>query len=140
MRIRTHAAGADGREFGEFRPERAAFVEEFFGPITLHPFFEDFDVCGILMHFAHRHLMRSPVVFSLSSVDLFRAGPALWCAKHDHRPAGAFGEPILARIGLDATDLADDGVEGGGHQLVHRLRLITLDEIRRIPVAAEEVI
>ena len=28
----------------------------------------------------------------------------------------------------------------GGHQLVHRLRLVPLDEIRRVAVAAEQLI
>ncbi len=64
----------------------------------------------------------------------------MWCAKHDHRPAGAFGETILARIGLDAPDLADNRVECGGHQLVHGLRLTPLDEVRGVAITAEEVI
>ena len=53
---------------------------------------------------------------------------------------GRFGETILTRIGLDALDLADDGVECGGHQLVHVLRLIPLDEVRRVAIAAEQVV
>ena len=140
MRIGTHAPGASRGELGQFGPEAAVAVEQFRGPVALHPIFENTHMSGVLVHLSHRHLMRAPVALGAPAVDLFRTGPPLWCAKHDHRPAGAFGETILARIGLDAPDLADDGVEGGGHQLVHRLRLITLDEIRRIPVAAEEVI
>ena len=95
---------------------------------------------GVLVHLSHRHLMRAPVALGAPAVDLFRTGPALWCAKHDHRPERAFGETILARVGFDALDFTHDRVERRGHELVHLFRIITLDEIRRVPIAAEKMI
>src|SRR6266478_7686647 len=95
---------------------------------------------GVLVHLSHRHLMRAPVALGAPAVDLLRTGPTLWCAKHDHRPERAFGETILARIGLDAPDIADDSVERSRHQLVHGLRLIPLDEVRGVAIASEQVV
>jgi hypothetical protein len=40
-------------------------------------------------------------------------------------------EASVARVALDALDLGDDGVEGGGHLLVHLVGVVTLDEVRR---------
>ena len=94
----------------------------------------------VLVHLAHRHLVRAPVALGALAVDLLRAGPALGRAQHDHRPARAFRETILTRVGLDALDFADDRVQRGGHQLVHLLRLVALDEIRRVAIAAEELV
>src|SRR4029077_10393404 len=110
VRIGTHAAGALRGELGPFGSEAAVAVEQFRGPVALHPIFEDAHMSGVLVHLSHRHLMRAPVALGAPAVDLLRAGPTLWCAKHDHRPERAFGETILARIGLDAPDIADDSV------------------------------
>ena len=74
------------------------------------------------------------------AVDLSRAGPALGRAEHDHRPAGTFGEALPMRARLDPPDLADGGVERGRHQFVHLLWLMSLDEIRRISIASQQVI
>ena len=94
----------------------------------------------VLVHLAHRHLVRAPVTLGTLAVDLLRAGPPLGRAEHDHRPAGAPGEAVAARVGLDAPDLADDGVERAGHEPVHRGRVVPLDEVGRVAVAAEELV
>ena len=94
----------------------------------------------VLVHRPHRHLVRAPVVLGAPAVDLLRAGPALGRAQHDHRPARAFRETVASRVRLDALDLADDRVQGGGHELVHRLRVVSLDEIRCVPVATEQLV
>ena len=49
-------------------------------------------------------------------------------------------KPFSTRIRFDALNFADDLVQGGGHQLVHLFRLMPLDEIRRVAIAAEQVI
>ena len=95
---------------------------------------------GIVVHLAHRHLVRAPVALGALAVDLLRAGPALGRAQHDHRPARPLRHAVTGRLGLDRRDLGEDGVERRGHQLVHRLRIVALDEIRRVAVAAEELL
>ncbi len=45
--IGAHAEVAFGGEVGEFGEEPAGCVEEFFGAVALHPFFEHLDVLGI---------------------------------------------------------------------------------------------
>src|SRR5207249_1434466 len=99
-----HAAGTLRGELGQFGSQAAVAVEQFRGLVALHPIFENTHMAGVLVHLSHRHLMRAPVALGAPAVDLFRTGPSLWGAKHDHRPAGAFGETILARVGLDAPD------------------------------------
>ena len=89
VRVGTHAPGALRGEFGQFGPEAAVAVEQFRGLVALHPLFEDAHMSGVLVHLSHRHLMRAPVALGAPAVDLFRAGPSLWGAKHDHRPERA---------------------------------------------------
>src|SRR5262249_60814380 len=69
-----------------------------------------------------------------------RAGPALGCAKNDHRPAWARLDTVFPRIRLNAMNFVDDRVQRGGHELMHLLRLIPLDEVRRVAIAAEQLI
>ncbi len=140
VRVGAHAAGASRGKVGQLGPEAAAVVEQLRGSVALHPLFEDAHMGRVLVHLAHRHLVRAPVVLGALAIDFFRARPALGCAKHDHRPARAFRETILDAHPLDALNFADDLVQGGGHQLVHLFRLIPLDEIRRVAIAAEQVI
>ena len=140
VRVGTHAAHAPRWEVGQFGPQPAVAVEQFRGSVALHPIFEDTHMIRVLVHLAHRHLMRPPVALGAPAVDLFRTSPSLGRAQHDHRPAGAFAETILACIGLDAPDVADDRVERGGHQLVHGLWLIPLDEVRGVAITSEQVV
>src|SRR5215510_234501 len=118
MWVGTHPAVALRSEFGQLGPEPTATVEEFRGLIALHPFFEDSHVSWVIVHFAHRHLVGAPIAFGAPTIDFFWARPALGCAQNDHWPARALGKTIHTRIGLDALDFRDDGVECGGHQLV----------------------
>ena len=55
---------------------------------------------------------------------------------------GQRGRSIVpfARLGLDAPDLADDGLQRFRHQLVHLLGVVALDEIRGVAVAAEQLV
>ena len=84
---------------------------------------------GLLVHLAHRHLVRAPVTLGLLAVDLLRAGPALRRAQHDHRPARPLADAVARRASVwIALNLVDDRVERRRHQLVHRLRVVALDE------------
>jgi hypothetical protein len=92
------------------------------------------------VHLAHRHLVRAPVALGALAVDFLRARLALGRAKYDHRPARTLAGTLFLRVGFDASDLADDLVHGRRHQLVHGIRLMSLYEIRRVPIPAEQVV
>ena len=140
VRVGAHAPLAAGRQLGQLGTQPAVVVEQLFRPVALHPVFEDAHVLGLVVHLAHRHLMRAPVILGLLAVDFLRAGPALGRAQHDHRPARALAGAVPARVGLDALDLVDDGVKRGRHELVHLFGVVAFDEIRRVAVAAEQLV
>ena len=97
MRVGAHATGASRGKVGQLGAELADVIEQLCRSVALHPLFEETHMGLILVHLAHRHLMRAPVVLGALAIDLFRTGPALGCAEHDHRPAGAFLETISTR-------------------------------------------
>ena len=47
--------------------------------------------------------------------------------------------PLIARLLLDCFDLLDRHIERRGHRLMHQVRLVTLDEIGRPAVAAQQL-
>ncbi len=91
-----------------------------------------------VVHVAHRHLMGAPVALLPLAVDFLGAGPALRRAHDDHRPLGPVLESIRPRVILDAADVVHDLFQRFRHQLVHRLRVVALDEMRDVAVAAEQ--
>ncbi len=93
VRIVAHATRALRRQRRELVDEPARLVEELVGTIALHPLLEDAHVAR-LVHVAHRHLMRAPVVLALLAVDELRTRPALGRAQHDHRPRRALPESL----------------------------------------------
>ena len=50
VRIRAHPAVSLRRDRSDFRFQRAAFIEQFVGPVTAHPLFEQFQMLGIFLH------------------------------------------------------------------------------------------
>ena len=92
------------------------------------------------MHLAHRHLVRAPETFGLLAVNFLWARPSLGRAQNDHRPKRPLGLAIANSSCLDALDLLDDHIERGRHELMHFFRLVSLDEMRGVAVAAEEMI
>src|SRR5262245_52485726 len=98
------------------------------------------DVLRIVVQLAHRYLVRTPVVLRALPIDLLRARPALERAEHDHRPARPSCETVPARVALDAVDLVERRVERGCHELVHRGRVIAFNDMRRVAVAAKELL
>src|SRR5215813_4547475 len=94
----------------------------------------------VLVHLAHWHLVRTPIVLRPLAINLFRTRPALRCTKYDHRPTRPLSETIAAGVGFDALNLADDLIQGGSHQIVHCRRIMSLNEIRRIAIATEKLI
>src|SRR6478752_4851949 len=102
MGVGAHAAAAARGKLSQLGTEATVGIKEFRWPVALHPVFEDGDVSGILVHLAHRHLMRAPVVFGALAIDFFGARPAFRGAQHKHRPARSLRDTIRARLSLDA--------------------------------------
>ena len=140
VRVCAHAVLALGREGRDQLDRRTVLVEELFGLVRAQPLFEQRQVLAFIRAHGDRHLMGAPAAFDCVAVDLLRTGPALRGAQHEHRPAGAARLAAFSRGALDALDLADGPVDRGGHLLVHRLGLVTLDKARLPAAAAEEAL
>src|SRR5256885_69585 len=82
--------------------------------------------------------MRAPRSFDLLSVHCLWPGPALWGSQHDHRPLGQIRSIALAGIALNAANLLHNVVERRGHQLMHLLRLMSLQEVSLPPVSGKQ--
>ena len=91
-------------------------------------------------HLAHRHLVRAPVALFPLAVDLLGTGPAFWRTHDDHRPGGALGETVAPCVLLNAADVVDDGFERLRHQLMHCRGIVAFDEMRKVAVAAHEMV
>ena len=76
----------------------------------------------------------------LQSVDKLWPGPPLGRLEYDHRPAGPGVVVVAPCVILELLDIFDGLVDGGGHELMHRLRLIAFHEVRRPAAAAEELV
>src|ERR1700757_1938853 len=134
MRVGAHAALVARRKFRELPSKATAFVKQLGGTVAFHPVFENAYVVWILVHLPHRHLVRAPETLGSAAVYFLGAGPAFRAAQDDHRPPRAFGHAVT-KLFLDASDFADDGLQRRRHKLVHLFRLVTLDEIRVVPIA-----
>ena len=87
-----------------------------------------------------RNLVGAPEPFGLQPVDLLRTGPAFRASQHDHRPF----RPALcslcpaARRLLDRTYAVQRIIQHDSHPLMHRCRIIALDEQRLVAIADEQ--
>ncbi len=95
---------------------------------------------GVLGRLGERDLVCPVSPLDRQAIDFLGAGPTLGCLEDDHRPARPLDNAPLPGIRLDPPDLGDDLIERRGHQPVHRLRLVSLDEVGRVAVAAQEML
>ena len=95
---------------------------------------------GVLGRLGKRHLVRPVSSLDRQAIDYLGPGPALGRLEDDHRPARPLGDAPLPGVRLDSPDLGDDRIERRGHQPVHRLRLVPLDEVGRVAIAAQEML
>ena len=139
--IGTHPSVALRAQLGQFGQEPAALVEELFRLVAPHPALELLEMLGRSRgRHGERHLMGPERALDRQAIDEFRSGPALERSEDDHRPARASGVALDAGVVLDLPDLLDHPIEGRGHRLMHLLRLVPLDEVRRPAVAEEQVL
>src|SRR5215471_20874530 len=129
MRIGAHAARPLRSEVGQLGSKPAVVVEKLRRSVALHPLFKKADMGGVLVHLAHWHLMRAPVILGTLAIDFFWTSPALGSAQYDHRPARALPETISPCIRFDALNFTDSLVQGSRHQRVHFFRFTPLNKI-----------
>ena len=140
---RAHPALALRRQVGELGDQRPVLVEELLRLVAPQPVLEHPEMLGVVAHVGHRDLVRPPRILDRQAVDLFRPGPALRRAEHDHRPARPprLGSR-LAGVRLDGRDLGERGVQRGGEALMDGGRSLAVeaarDEDGAVPVALEQ--
>src|SRR6185437_15458205 len=66
--------------------------------------------------------------------------PALRRAQHDHGPARPRLIALQASALLDLSNAPDDDIERRGHRLVHRCRLVSLDEVWLPAISAQQLL
>ncbi len=136
--VRTHAPVARREPVDDVRTRSAVVVEELADRVGPHPPLELREVLGFLAHFRERHLVRAPRALDGEAVDDLRAGPALRCSQHDHRPTRP---PALApRTGplLYRADRDEHVIERRRELLVDTRGVVAGDEIRLPPAALEQ--
>src|SRR5579863_8351166 len=83
--------------------------------------------------------MRAPRAFHRFVVHRSWPGPAFWCAKNDHRPHWNASRSPGACVVLNRANFRDDHVQRLRHLLMHDLRIMTLYEVRLLPVARKKL-
>ncbi len=75
--IGSHPSLAFRRQFGQFRQETAALIEEFLCLVAFHPAFKLLDMIGMIGIHQQRHLVRPEGALDRQAIDYFRSRPAL---------------------------------------------------------------
>ncbi len=138
-RIGAHAARPLRRQLGQLRDQPTIGREQPFRLVAPEPGFQLTQMGGVAVRI-DGDLVGTPETFDLVSIDFLRTGPALRCAQHDHRPFGQTLNSFGTCLALDRVDFIHYGIECGGERLVNRHRLIALDKIRLVAVAAHEAV
>src|SRR5262245_1772956 len=113
-------------------------IEEFLGPVALHPLLEDANVLG-LVHVAHGNLMTSPIAFALFAVNFRRTRPTLGSAEDNHRPDWALHDALVPRR-PNLLDFGNDRIEHAGKLLVDRFGVTAFHKIRFVSHALKELL
>ena len=83
-------------------------------------------------------LMRAMCPRVAFPINQLWSGPTLGRDEDYHRPARPFRHIFLSRVLPYAAYVLDDGIEGLGKSLMHRVRILPFDNIRCPTVSAEE--
>ncbi len=121
------------RELGQVRDQGAVVVEQLLGPVAAHPRLEGGPVRGVRADLGERHLVRAQRALDWAArrPPSGRSSPSACAARSSASAAGRrSSRRALARRGpLDRRDLVEHLVERRGHQLVHRRRVVAVDEV-----------
>src|SRR6185437_7504813 len=128
MRVCTHSPRAGWSECRELGHEPAVGIEEPFGIVAAKPLLENLQMVRVPVEAGDRHLVRTKGPLDGLAIDNLRARPSLRRAQHDHWPGQALRESMLARVALNASNVANYRIQRDRHALVHRHRLVALDE------------
>ena len=134
VRVRAHAPIALRSEGGELRHQPAALVEDLLGLIPAHPLLEHRQVIGIRLDVAEWHLVCTESPLDGQAVDDLRSRPSFGRAQDDRGPCRSLDEALCARVGLDAADAREAGVQRGGERRMHGHRVTALDEVDFVAV------
>ena len=135
--VGAHATLAPGCEFRQFRDEPSVRVEQLARTIALEPSLQELHMTRVA-HVSHRHLMGAEGAFGPFAIDHLWPSPTFGRTQNNHGPARASFESLRPGLALDVLNIADHRVERGRHLLVHRRRLVALDEVRLVTVAAKQ--
>ena len=141
VRVHAHAAVAGRGKRGKFLAELAGRIEKLARTVAQHPGFELLQVRRI-GQVVERHLVRAPGPLHRQAVDEFRPRPAFRRAENDHRPAWPLRRrrrAVRSGVVLYPADARQDAVEGLGQPLVNERRIVALNEVRLVAVAAQQL-
>lgn len=138
VRIGAHASRSGGVQVTNGRNRCSTAVEQFFGPVTAHPVFEDASVLVVVADVRKGHLMCPPGPLHGKSVDLHRSGPAFRGTQHDHRPHGSVTAAGLPCLLLDLGDPIETAIERVGEAPVHVVGFVTGDDDRFVSVSTKQ--
>ena len=138
VRVRAHPPLAARGQRRQLRDQRAGGVEELTRPVRAQPLVELRQVPGVLARRGERDLVRPPGPLHRQPVHHLGPGPPLGRLQHDGGPGGPGAIAVVPGPALDGADLADRRVHGGRELLVDQLRVVALDRVHLVPVAAQQ--
>ena len=94
---------------------------------------------GMLGIYNEWNLVRAERTLNLQAIDEFWSRPSLGRSENDHRPTRSGRVLASPRVSVDVLDLLNGKVQGGGHELMHRLRVVALHEVGRPAAPAQEL-
>ncbi|MPM37374.1 hypothetical protein SDC9_83985 [bioreactor metagenome] len=136
--VGAHAPAALGGQLPEDGHRPPALVEQLLRAVAEHPLLQLRNVLRLACVDGDGNLVGAEGTLHLFPIHDFWTGPALGRAEYQHGPARAGVVAGFAGILLDAPQLTHRPFQGGGHSLMHRLRLIALHEAGLPATASEE--
>src|SRR5262245_2181987 len=93
----------------------------------------------LLANIRDRHLMGTPRSFHGLVVYKLWTRPSFWSAQDNHGPCGSSHATGVASLGLDSTNVFDNRVKCGRHELMRGRRVVALHKVGFVSVTSEQV-
>src|SRR5271167_1016155 len=108
--------------------------------VTAHPGFDQLQMGRVSYWIRDRHLVRTPGAFQPLTVNLLWTGPSFRSSQYDHWPSWTdrIGRVAVSRVIPNFANFQNAALEGRGHQLMHRLRLVALHHVWLVSISKEE--